>query len=243
MSLFAMNHYFRFYQQAVTKYQLHSPAIFQLVMAVLEDSRRYYAFDDIPQMRQALLQSKQKHHAGLSERIRTHAPARRTGERLFRLVQHIAPARTIILGSGAGLGCLYAASASDGQVLMYVGQSAIEKFAQLNLTFLHLERRVTLMQSARELLDQVTDQDLLISFADDKHMVPTGLPQIPKVAVGLNMYGTEARYQSLQQWNQHPGLKASVDFFDLTVWLMEEGMREVQHVKAVPAWYKPWKFY
>ncbi|HLP94745.1 MAG TPA: hypothetical protein VK168_11955 [Saprospiraceae bacterium] len=238
-----MNHYFRFYQQAVTKYQLHSPAIFQLVMAVMEDSRRYYAFDDIPQMRQAVFQSKEKHHSDFSERIRAHAPARRTGERLFRLVQHFAPARTIILGSGAGLGCLYAASASPGPVLMYEWQQVMEKFAQINLTFLHLEQRVTFIQSARELLDQVTDQDLLISFADDKHMLPTGLPQMPKAAVGLGMYDTKERYQGLQLWNQQPGLKASVDFFDLTVWLMEEGMREVQHVKVVPAWHKPWKFY
>ncbi len=243
MSLFVMNHYLRFYQQAVTKYQLHSPAIFQLVMAVMEDSRRYYAFDDIPQMRQALLQSKQEHHLALSERIRTHAPAQGVCERLFRLVQHIAPARTLILGSGAGLGCLYATASSKGQVIMYEQESAMEKLARLNLTFLHLDQRVTFMNSVQSLLDLVTDQDLLICFTDIECINPTDLPHMPKVVVGLGMYGTAERYQRLQQWNQHPGLKAGVDFFDMTVWLKEEGMREVQHVKVVPAWYKPWKFY
>ncbi|HAD10983.1 MAG TPA: hypothetical protein DCF33_00960 [Saprospirales bacterium] len=243
MSFYSINHYFQFYLKAVTKYQLHSPAIFQLVMALLEDSRRYYAFDDIRRMRQALLQRKQEHQLRLSEHIRAYAPAQRTGERLFRLVQYVAPNRTIMLGSGAGLGCLYAAAASSGPILMYEAQTSIEKLAQLNLTFLHLDKRVTFVQNAQALLDQVTNQDMLISFADDTYMVPTGLSHMPKVAVGLGMYSSELRYQICQHWNQHPGLKASVDFFDLTVWLMEEGMRELQHVKVVPAWYKPWKFY
>jgi hypothetical protein len=243
MSLYSTNHYFRFYLQAVTKYQLHSPAIFPLAMAVLEDSRRYYAFDDIHRMRRALLQRKQAHHLRLSERIRAYAPAQGTGEKLFRLVQYVAPARTIIMGSGVGLGCLYAAAASSGPVLMYEEQPSIEKLAQLNLTFLHLEKRITFLQSAPALLEQVTDQDMLISFADNTYLDPKDLPRLPKAVVGLDMYRSEARYQTGQHWNQHPGLKASVDFFDLTVWLMEEGMREVQHVKVVPAWYKPWKFY
>lgn len=50
----------RFYWHAVTKYQLHSPFVFGLAQAVLEDGRWYYAFRDVEQVREKMLESSVK---------------------------------------------------------------------------------------------------------------------------------------------------------------------------------------
>ena len=59
-----------FYLRAVTQYQLHSPFVFELVRAVLEDRRHYYAFDDIEQLRQRLLRAMKQWYT----RIRVQKP-------------------------------------------------------------------------------------------------------------------------------------------------------------------------
>ena len=54
---FQLRQFLRFYAAAVTKYQLHSPFVYDLAMAVLEDTRWFYAFDDVELLRQAALDS------------------------------------------------------------------------------------------------------------------------------------------------------------------------------------------
>lgn len=47
----------RFYWNAVTKYQVHSPFVFQWITDVLEDQRYYYAFGAIGILRTKMLAS------------------------------------------------------------------------------------------------------------------------------------------------------------------------------------------
>lgn len=49
--------FLNFYRQAATKYQLHSPFVFELANAVLEDTRWYYAFRDVEALRRRMLDS------------------------------------------------------------------------------------------------------------------------------------------------------------------------------------------
>lgn len=54
MNYFQIREFFRFYRAAVTKYQLHSPFVFDLACAVLEDKRWFYAFGDVEEMRKQM---------------------------------------------------------------------------------------------------------------------------------------------------------------------------------------------
>lgn len=49
--------FLNFYRQAATKYQLHSPFVFELANAVLGDKRWYYAFRDVEELRRRMLAS------------------------------------------------------------------------------------------------------------------------------------------------------------------------------------------
>lgn len=114
-----------YYCRAVTVYQLHSPFLYQLAEATLEDQRRYYAFDDIEDLRRvlnhgntALMQPPRKagnpqQTLGLAHlhSIRQDALSSALGQLLFRMALHYKPARILELGTGPGISTAYLASA------------------------------------------------------------------------------------------------------------------------------------
>jgi hypothetical protein len=52
--------FLKFYWRAKTRYNTHSPFVFEFVENVLEDDRDYYAFSDIEVLRNALLENNNK---------------------------------------------------------------------------------------------------------------------------------------------------------------------------------------
>ena len=132
--IFQLRQFLRFYWAAVTKYQLHSPFVFDLAMAVLEDPRWFYAFDDVELLREAALNSDVTLHVtdygtgGFSEKTAAAAPstspvplrkiARRSasspgqGQALFRLADWAKPRTILELGTSLGFGTLYLALAA-----------------------------------------------------------------------------------------------------------------------------------
>lgn len=250
MNWYSLFRYLGFYGQAVTKYQLHSPAVFKLVMATMEDPRMYYVFEEIPVMRKSLLrQSAHLNHPfqPIKKHILVNAPSRNSGERLFHLVKHFAPDKIYMLGSGASLGCLYAAAASQSELVIWENQPLMESITRLNMEVMRCDKRSSFHQGRLERLAQVTENDLVICFSDYQLHDPEILGHLfsgqPKAWVMMNMYASKERFQLLQTFRQHPKLRASADFFDFTVLLPNVRFREVLHLKVVPAWLKPWKFY
>ena len=131
---FQLRQFLRFYAAAVTKYQLHSPYVFEMVMAVLEDSRWFYAFDDVEMLRQAALESDvllnvTDYGTGAAAQKNAIAPhtstvplrdiARRSassfgqGQALFRLADWAKPNTVLELGTSLGFGTLYLALAAQ----------------------------------------------------------------------------------------------------------------------------------
>jgi hypothetical protein len=251
MNLYSLSHYLRFYQQAVTKYQLHSPAVFAMVMDVLEDTRRYYAFEDIPALRRELLRKLDSSGDSGQQKIRDsillNAPARRMGERLFRLVRHFAPDRIIMLGTGASLGCLYAAAACPSALELWEGQKAFEPQTRHNLEFGGYKHQTWVQHGKEVPFPEFSEKDLVVCFSDFDFKDPEELKrffsQAPRAWVLMDMYRSPERFHLLNSCRQFPIVRASVDFFDFTVLFPDMGMRAVQHLKVVTGWQKLWKFY
>lgn len=251
MNLYSIQHYIRFYWQAVTKYQLHSPAIFSLVMDVLEDTKRYYAFDDIPTLCRTLLWqytfSEDVGQQLIRKGIHLHAPERQTGERLFRLVRHFAPDRILMIGSGASIGCLYAAAAGQSALDIWEAVQIFEPITLKNMELQGYSKHSRIHNKEKVPISKATKNDLVICFSDynfeDAQEWNSLFSETPKAWVVLNMYASPERFDLLNNCKQFPNVRASVDFFDFTVLLPDERMREVQHLKVVSAWQKLWKFY
>jgi predicted O-methyltransferase YrrM len=154
----------RFYFSAKTAYQLHSPFVFDLANAVIEDKRYFYAFRDIEHLREKMLSNNTKiefqdfgagSKRGLKEEIpnpnnlqvRTIAnitsnsgSSRVQSQRLFRLAHHLQPKKMLELGTSLGIGSMYlAAAVGDAQLITLEGSSKCADVARVNLNLLNLK--------------------------------------------------------------------------------------------------------
>jgi len=103
---------------------IHSPFLFDLIANVISDEKKYYAFFDIDDLRNDLLESKQKlkindFGAGskkskkkertVGDITKNSSVQPRYGEMLFRIVNHFQPKTILELGTGLGLSTIYLA--------------------------------------------------------------------------------------------------------------------------------------
>lgn len=186
----------KFYAQAATKYQIHSPFVFELAQAVVEDDRFRYSFDDIAFLREQLLQNRtpieltdfgagsggaQGETGGVRVHHRTSTVARvaqmsgsseEQGRRLFRLVDHLKPKKILEFGTSLGLSTLYMGTAArDAEIISLEGCPACVAVARQNAKALGLQK-VEIMVGAFEqtliaALQKLGKADLI--FFDGNH--------------------------------------------------------------------------
>ncbi len=166
----------RFYWRADTKYQIHSPFVFQLVQDVLEDDRNYYLFGGIAALRTKLLSNSTAievtdfgagpggSHAGNNAPLRrrttiAQATARSAsdplqGERLFKLAQLASPQYLLELGTSVGLGTAYLAGGAPAgaKVVSLEGCPVLAGIARANLAALGIEKTTVVSGAFAETL-------------------------------------------------------------------------------------------
>ncbi len=154
----------RFYWRSVTKYQIHSPFVFQLVQNVVEDDRNYYIFGGIAALRTKLLSNNTAievtdfgagpggSHTGNSEPLRRRttialatagsASDPHQGTMLFKLAQMTAPQYLLELGTSVGLGTAYLAGGAPAgaKVVSLEGCPTLAGIARANLAALGIEK-------------------------------------------------------------------------------------------------------
>ena len=265
--------FIRFYRSAETRYQVHSPFVFEWVDAVLEDERWYYAFEDIEAIRAKMLNSTvevevlQYHTASgdatplrikqpLRQIARLSASAPAQGRRLFRLAQWLKPERMLELGTSLGIGTLYlGAAARKARFITLEGSEACTHVARANLGILGLNHQVEVVPG----LFQDTLPAALITlgqvdmvFFDGHHRrVPTleyleaVLPYVHDrtVLVFDDIYWSPEMTAAWKQIRQHPRITLTVDCYDLAFAFVNPDFKAKQHLRVVPRAWKPWKIF
>lgn len=270
MNWFQIRSFFQFYRVAVTKYQLHSPYVFELVMALLEDRRGYYAFRDIEEVRQ-------KMHAstaillvmdygtggnGKSQKRQVRQMARQSssstqqGRLLFRLAQFLQPKTMLEIGGAVGIGTLYLASAVRGaKIWSLEGCEQTQQLARLNAEVLGLAAGIQwrvgpFEQTLEPTLREMDALDLV--FMDGNHrLAPTWLyfeqclayAHEQTVFVLDDVHGSSEMTQVWEKIKQHERVRLTLDFFDVSLVLLDPNFKEKQHLSIVPARWKPWRFW
>jgi predicted O-methyltransferase YrrM len=180
-----------FWLKADTVYQVHSPLAFHWAQAVLEDGRRYYAFDDIEALRQQMRASPLtldvEDYGASDERgqpLRRRVPLRQLAERasssplqgrwLFRTAQWLRPERVLELGAGVGVSTAYLAAGISRQarLVSLEGCPTCAQVAEAHLDMLHLSDRVRIQsgpfaQGLPGVLEELGRLDL--AFFDGHH--------------------------------------------------------------------------
>ena len=140
----------QFYWRAKTRYDVHSPFVFQFVEDVLEDDRLFYVFRDAEILRGELLNSKDSvevedfgagsHVSGLKKKRKISAIANAAlspafqCEWLFRIAQFTKPLTVIELGTSLGVSTLYLTEGSprSAKIRTLEGSSDIAALARRN---------------------------------------------------------------------------------------------------------------
>jgi len=138
--------YIKYLIKSKTKYDIHSPFVFNFIRDVLADKRHYYAFDEIDFIRQELLHDNTVLHvsdmgAG-SKRLRSSERTvsqiaknsltdHKFGELLFRIAAYFNSTAVLELGTSLGISTLYFAKARpDAAVTTVEGSPEIATFAR-----------------------------------------------------------------------------------------------------------------
>lgn len=269
MTLFQTAEFLRFFRSAVTKYQLHSTFVFELACALLEDKRWYYAFRDVELVREKMLASDVALQvrdfgtgsAGPNKRsvrsiARQAGSSARQGRMLFRLANHVRPARMLELGTSLGIGTMYlSAAAREARLLSLEGSPEIAQVARLNLEVLGLDKQVDIREGAFEqtLLPALeTLQSIDFVFFDGHHRQEPTLryweeclrfAHAKTVFVFDDMHGSAEMAQAWADIKRHPRTTLSLDFFEISLAFIDPDFREKQHLGIVPARWKPWMFF
>lgn len=180
-----------FWLKAKTVYQVHSPLAFEWAQAVLEDERRYYAFDDIEALRRQMCASPLtidvEDYGAADERgasLRRRVPLRQMAERasssplqgrwLFRMAQWLRPQHVLELGTGIGVGTAYLAAGMGRQarLVSLEGCPTCAQVAEAHLDMLYLSDRVRIQcgpfaQTLPQVLGELGNLDLV--FFDGHH--------------------------------------------------------------------------
>ncbi len=158
MNIYLFRQFFQFYRSAVTKYQLHSPFVFDLATAVVEDTRWYYAFRDVELLREAALASDTvlevtdygtggsgsgeapgRYSASVRQIVRKSSSTPDQGQGLFRLVNWARPHTILELGTSLGIGTSYLASAArTARLVSLEGCAACAETAKKHVEMLGL---------------------------------------------------------------------------------------------------------
>jgi len=173
---------------AKTAYGLHSPFVFQLYTQVIKEQNKKGVFEEIEQLRQELLRSKEQikvedfgagsrvHRSNIRplSRIARHSTVSpKQGRFLHRLLGFMQPQYVLELGTSFGLGSLYLASAmpEGGQMWTLEGcpntaEIARQHFAKLGQTQIHLEVG-NIDEGLAPILDKLPQLDF--AFLDANH--------------------------------------------------------------------------
>jgi predicted O-methyltransferase YrrM len=145
--------FLNYYVKGSTKYDIHSPFVFQL-MAVFEDNNPYPTYHKIEALRKQLLNNKSKlvvkdlgatsantNHPinvntnSISAIAKRSAKPAKYAQLLFRLAKHLQPNTVIELGTSLGISALYQASAlPNSKIITCEGSDEIANVARKNFS-------------------------------------------------------------------------------------------------------------
>ncbi len=265
---FFLRRFLSFYFRARTIYDVHSPMAADFLREVVEDDRRYYAFNVIEALRQRLLRRQneqvtiQDYGAGsrvdqsqvrrLSSIARYSAISPPTGRLLFRTVRYFHPDTLLELGTSLGISTLYLATPdSKSKVITIEGcpntaSQAAANFKKLGIGNISLLNG-PFAEKLPAALASIPRLDLL--YLDGDHRRGASLDYFQKalekaypesVFIIADIHWSKEMEQAWQEMVRHPAVTLSIDLFQVGLLFFNKNMREKQHLRIVRARWKPW---
>lgn len=199
MSAYEAKKYLQYQLKAKTGHSIHSPFVFKLYTEIIANKEKYYAYDELDQLRKKLLRDdtvievtdlgagskKLSRRRKVSEITKVSVIPRKYGELLFRLVNYFRPRAILELGTSLGLSALYMYKAAPKAELISVegcpntyqfAKAAIESFIGAPLpdeaSLLAHQGRGPVLRNARFeefLVNEMDDRKFDFIYIDGNH--------------------------------------------------------------------------
>ncbi|MDX1939820.1 MAG: class I SAM-dependent methyltransferase [Saprospiraceae bacterium] len=261
-------HFGSYYWRAKTIYDIHSPFVTDLIKAVLEDDRFFYAFAGIESLREKLLQNKailhiEDHGAGskvnnsitrtVADIAKYAAISSNTGKQLFRLVNFCKPKTILELGTSLGISTLYLANAAlNAKIITIEGCHDVVEQAKHHFDIMkasHIEIKEGVFEELLyPALTNLKTLDFL--FLDGDHRAGASLQYFEQclpyahensVFVIADIHWSDEMEQAWKQMQQHPRITLSVDLFHFGLLFFRKERQEKEHFVLIEKRYKPWR--
>lgn len=267
MNWFRVKAFFKYYFRAITKYNTHSPFLFDFVSHVLDTDKNYYIFDDIEAHRKVLLTSDNKikvtdfgagsqmQPSGLRSISGIAKSSISSVEKcriLFNLTQYYNCKLVLEFGTSLGISSSYLASAGTSiKVVTLEGDEKIAALANNTHQSLGLKNidikvgqfNLTLPQA----LNQLDRMDLV--FLDGHHQYQPTLDYFESVITKCHensiivlddIYWSEGMENAWKSIIQRPEVTLSIDLFDIGIVFLKKDLSK-ENITFIPYHYKPWK--
>ena len=259
--------FLKYYFRAKTKYNVHSPFVFDFVDSVLEDDRWYYAFSEWEALRHQILKDRTKVRitdlgAGsqmVADQERTlrslaHYSANKpySCRLLFRIVGHYHPATLLELGTSLGISTGYqAAAALDSRVITIEGCPNIAKFAAHHFRLMKMENIQQLQGRFEDMLPVALKElkTLDYVFVDGNHRKEPTLRYFESclacaheksVFVFDDIHWSKEMEQAWDAIRQHPEVRLTIDLYFFGVVFFRKDFQVKEHYTLIKWGWKPW---
>lgn len=255
--LFLIKEYIKYYFAAKKGgHGVHSPFVFDFVETVLEDSRHFYAFDEIKQLRKALynddsLLKIQDFGAGshknnnilrkVSDIAKTAGRTEKFGKLLFKMVDKYQFENIVELGTSVGIATSYLAKANQNATITTIeGSPEIANRATKSFEFLKLKNIQQVVGNFDNVLaptlSQLKNVDLF--FIDGNHREEPTIEYYNQVKPYLNehsmvifddIHWSEGMLRAWDAIKKDSAVTLSIDLFFIGIILFKKDIKEKQH--------------
>lgn len=267
MMWYRLKSFFSFYWQAITRYNVQSPFLYDFVSNILDTDKNYYAFDHIEKERNRLKSvttsitlkdygAGSTAFKGKNRKIADIAATSLSGitkcRILFQLVNYYQCKQILELGTSLGISSAYLASADHrSQVITLEGDDHIAAKAKEVHQLLGLKNISVTTGAFSDTLPKVLSQQLKFDlvFIDghhEEHATLDYFQQILKkcddqsIIVVDDIYWSEGMTRAWQSIISHADVRLSIDLYDIGIVFFHKELSK-QALSYIPYKYKPWK--
>lgn len=205
--LFSLQQYILHWFKSVNQHGIHSPFVYELYTDVLRDTKQYYCFKEIEQIRKKLLSDSRNidipdYGAGsnvignssvrvVGDIAKTSLKPAAQAQMLFRLMNYLSPETSLEIGTSLGITTSYLASVStQNKVYSLEGVPSLCKIAAQNLSDLGLKNTEIIegkfASSLPNLLNRLNTIDFV--FIDGNHRKEPTLEMLKAIKPKLSLH-------------------------------------------------------
>jgi predicted O-methyltransferase YrrM len=264
----SIQRYLKYYYIADTKYQVHSPFVFDFALNVLEDDREFYVFKTVEYLRNILEKNSTEIRTtdfgagstSSNQKVKTIGSIAKSAaskkwqcQTLFRLVNFCKPKTMLEMGTSLGVSTIYQASASlNAKLISLEGDPQIAKLANYHLEefkIKNVDLRVGKFEDTLQLaLNDLGKLDYV--FVDGNHRLKPTLDYFESclafshnetVFVFDDIHWSDEMELAWEKIKEHPRVTISIDLFHMGIVFIRKEKKVKEHYVLCPLSWKRWK--